>query len=89
MTEPKKYEQIVEELNKRLCDTEENKIKMENAIKSAEVLCIKFAHDPRALREAKSVKQDCQSALEGIKVQIDLLLQLIEMVKKEIIEDSI
>ena len=83
MKQDKNYDQIAEELTKRLSETKENKKKMEDAVKSAEILCIKFSNDPRALHEAMNVKQSCERALESIKDQIELLTQIIETIKTE------
>ena len=83
MSDREKTEQIVEELIKRLSATRESKTKMEHAVESAESLCLRFAHDAEVLHSAEKIKEQCQSALESVDVQIDLLSQLIDIFKED------
>lgn len=89
MNNNKKYDQVIEQLVKRLAETKQNQVSMEEAVKSAEMLCIKFSNDLRAQDEAVKIKQSCESALESIKVQIDLLTQIIETMKNETDDENI
>lgn len=83
MSDRDKTEQIVEELAKRLSATRESKTKMEQAIESAQSLCLRFAHDAEVLHSAEKIKEQCQSALESVDVQIDLLSQLIDIFQQD------
>ncbi len=83
MKEHENSEQLIKKFSNLLNETVESKIKMEEAIASAEMLCTKFANNSHVLCMAKSLKQACQHSLEDIKQQIDLFSQIIESIKKD------
>ena len=85
----KNKDSIIEQLLERITETKKNQAEMEEAVKSAEILCIKFSDDLRAQDEAVKIKQSCESALEGIKIQIDLLSQIIETMKNDTDDENI